>query len=226
MLPLFIINLLLYFTPLTFEIAYTKDIHKHKLSCRVSILSIINLYQLELPDLQANLNIWEQELLSFKTKTQNSLDGPEKQDIEVRNPLKLLKDVWPILVKIYPYLLKIYKPLDVITKKFFATIKCQELTWSTEIGLHDAAVTALLSGALWNIKYNIKRNLLNNVEASQTRINFRTDPLFNKSCFNVNFRCIFMVRIGNIIITNLKVGTLLIRSLLTKGGVHAERPSN
>lgn len=84
------------------------------------------------------------------------------------------------------------------TNKITSSLKCESLYWNTTCGFSDAALTGILAGFFWTIKGMILNRLKKRMTlASQPKIN--VIPVFEHISFEVDFQCIFSVRIGNVI---------------------------
>lgn len=217
---------LLFWLPLTFEIFYHKDRENDLLICSLRLTAVWQLYRLEIPSVYSNFSILGNKMFALETEMPNSLGNTEEHKVEISKPLKLLSDVWPTLQIIYTQFKKIYAKINKVNRDFFRTISCEELTWHTAIGLPDAALTAISTGFLWNLKNLVFNNLHNNVRVAFNKPSFEVKPVFNSKCFDVNFKCIFAVRLGNIIFAGLKLLVLILGLITCKGGNHNERSSD
>ncbi len=98
-------------------------------------------------------------------------------------------------IRFMQYYLKLYRKL---TNKITSSLKCETLYWKTTFGFSDAAITGILAGFFWMIKGVILNRLKNRtILTSQPVIN--VIPVFEHVTFEIDFRCIFSVRIGNVI---------------------------
>lgn len=102
-------------------------------------------------------------------------------------------------------------------------IKIDFLKWKTEIGLEDAALTAVSVGAAWSLKYNIL-SIISQKSAIQ-KVNIDVIPNYSNIIFQVDLNCIIRIKIVNIIITALKIGyAFLYNAILKRGCEKNERP--
>lgn len=81
---------------------------------------------------------------------------------------------------------------------------CEKLVWRTHYGFSDAAVTALANGIIWGGKYLVL-TALSIVCNIKTQPDLKVQPEFGAVGVDVQFESIFSVRIGNIMITGLKI---------------------
>lgn len=125
------------------------------------------------------------------------------------NEMKLLAE------KFLDFRRKYLETIKYIMKK----IAIDNIYWWTEIGLEDAADTAVLSGILWGIKSNLIMFLKRKYKLDYIYIDIK--PYYTEKKLNVIFSCIVTLKLGYIIMTGIKL--LLIR---IKGGERLERSSN
>lgn len=101
-------------------------------------------------------------------------------------------------------------------KTTLTKISFQQLDWSTNVALPDAAATATLTGALWAIKSTLVGWLSQYISLRQQPKLFVV-PLFNSPpIFTTEFSCIAKIRCGHAIYAGL---VLIVRVLKVKGGV-------
>ncbi|SDK49852.1 DUF2953 domain-containing protein [Natronincola ferrireducens] len=143
-------------------------------------------------------------------RTEASLSGEEGQNEglnfdEIKAGIDLIKYFYRRYWKVYQY----------INRK----IIIHQIQWCTEIGLEDAAVTAIASGFLWAIKSNIIVFLKTGFTLKDIQIN--VIPCYASEKLTTTFHCIVTLKIGYIINAGIKM--LLIK---LKGGGKFERASN
>ncbi|MCM3569610.1 DUF2953 domain-containing protein [Neobacillus mesonae] len=101
-------------------------------------------------------------------------------------------------------LLKKVVRMNVIVRKFFRKIRIKKFEWQTNIGLGDAAHTAIAAGALWTLKGSITgliSRYLNLMVMPQLTIT----PHFQAAVIQTSLSCIFQFRIGHAILAGLKL---------------------
>ncbi|MGV8145026.1 MAG: DUF2953 domain-containing protein [Alkaliphilus sp.] len=76
-------------------------------------------------------------------------------------------------------------------------VTVEEFTWETAIGLDDAAITAISSGALWAIKSNIVSILLSRYKFRDLHVDVK--PCYDNECIFTDINCIIMFKTGHII---------------------------
>ncbi|WP_242832458.1 DUF2953 domain-containing protein [Desulfosporosinus orientis] len=97
-----------------------------------------------------------------------------------------------------------------IKKQFYKGIHCKEFSWRVEIGYKDACHTALAAGSFWVMFGFAMSHLYRQVTMEVSNPTLEVVPQYNKECFFCDFRCIFHLRIGHIMI----VGWTLLRTFL------------
>lgn len=91
--------------------------------------------------------------------------------------------------------MRLYKTF---ARKVLASLYCERLYWKTTFGSEDAAVTGVTVGALWAVKGLAYHAVRQRVKFSK-RPEFAVVPVFGRQRFEVEFQCIFRLRVGNVI---------------------------
>jgi hypothetical protein len=102
---------------------------------------------------------------------------------------------WRTLLRTLRYYTRLYKKF---TGHILARMTCEKLFWRTRLGTEDAALTSLASGALWAFKSQVYVYLKRRVKFAVAPA-FQVSPIFNAAAFDVEFECIFSIRLGNVI---------------------------
>lgn len=97
-------------------------------------------------------------------------------------------------------------------------IHCHHLKWKTEFGLADPAYTAIVNGFIWTLK-GVFIKLTDELLLFKNQVKLIIEPDFYNVKFSTFFIGIFSNRIGNIIITMIKVLLYKIKSTLKSKGV-------
>ncbi|MEJ6951016.1 DUF2953 domain-containing protein [Natronospora cellulosivora (SeqCode)] len=124
-----------------------------------------------------------------------------KKEIELEQEINLQNIKVEQLKKLFS-LLKQRKLASIFLSSI--NIRCTSLEWHTEFGFSNPALTGISNGFLWMLKGII-------LELTNPIINYKKDPAikltpsFNQEKFYTSFYGIFSFRIGNIILTILKV---------------------
>jgi hypothetical protein len=95
---------------------------------------------------------------------------------------------------------KYHQPIDYIIEN----TTWESISWNTEIGLNDAALTGLSTGLIKIIKTNILF-FLNSKKVKFKKIDLDSIPNFKSQHIKTSLNCIFSVKIGHIIIAGLKI---------------------
>ncbi|HHV72686.1 MAG TPA: DUF2953 domain-containing protein [Clostridia bacterium] len=82
---------------------------------------------------------------------------------------------------------------------------CLHFEWHTEYGANDAATTGVRLGIIWFLKGILLAILENKIIFWNKNPLVEVIPNFNQPCLNVNFCCIFAIKLGHIIIVGIKV---------------------
>ena len=99
------------------------------------------------------------------------------------------------MLRQFRYFTRLYKTF---IRKVLASLYCERLYWKTTFGAEDAAVTGIAVGALWAIKGLAYHAVRQRVKFSK-RPEIAVVPVFGQQRFEVNFQCIFRLRVGNVI---------------------------
>ncbi|KAB3527363.1 DUF2953 domain-containing protein [Alkaliphilus serpentinus] len=129
-------------------------------------------------------------------------------DIEMAKQ-KIIKEGASMDLEIHQ-LRKTYKKIRLIYEKYqFAysylknKVVVKSLSWQTEIGTEDAAVTATITGILWALKSNIVSYVF--IKRRTKNINLNVIPFYGGEKLNTALDCIIFIKIGYIIIAALKM---------------------
>jgi hypothetical protein len=114
------------------------------------------------------------------------------------------------------------KIIYVLRETLNRSLKIKDFNLDVKIGTGDPAGTALIYGALWSIAGVLSTYFFSRYKPKNKKINIAAD--FNKETFNVEFNCIFNIRIVNII----QVGIIFLKWYIKnrKGGDKNVKSSN
>lgn len=70
--------------------------------------------------------------------------------------------------------------------------------WKTKFGSEDAALTGALVGILWAFKSLLMNQLKRRIFSMGT-LDIEVKPIFGSNQFEIDFQCIFSIRLGNVI---------------------------
>lgn len=85
-----------------------------------------------------------------------------------------------------------------VMNKVIESMHCEKLQWKTIYGSEDAEQTGIVTGMLWTVKELMITRLKNRVIVTKNPI-INVNPLYGQNSFNVDFQCIFSIRLGNVI---------------------------
>lgn len=157
------------------------------------------LYKMEVP-LMKMINddgvLW----LETKITTNGGMETADSKREQrfTRNTLRLYllhpRHLWR-MIKAFRYYVHIYRKIVI---KLVESITCERLYWTTTYGSEDAATTGYMAGMLWAVKGTTVTGLKRHFPFTSEPV-VKVNPIFGKSCFEVDFRCIFSLRLGKII---------------------------
>lgn len=99
-----------------------------------------------------------------------------------------------------------------VMRRFLKNMRCHELAWRSEIGLSDPALTGIASGLLWGAKGFAFSVFKSHVGMMAKPPKLSVQPCFDTTCLRLDFRCIFDLRLGHIIIAGLEFAKLRLRA--------------
>lgn len=120
----------------------------------------------------------------------------EKKEYTADDMINSFKDFKQILTHVIG--------LHKIVRKFLKKVTVEKLSWSTTIGLDDAAHTGLATGAIWAIKGSIV-GFLSKLMRFPHYPSISVIPEFNQWKNETKFICIFHFRIGHAIFAGMKI---------------------
>lgn len=85
-----------------------------------------------------------------------------------------------------------------VMNKFIKSMHCESIKWNTVYGSEDAEQTGIVTGMLWSVKELMITRLKSRVIVTKDPI-INVNSLFGHNSFNVDFHCIFSIRLGNVI---------------------------
>jgi len=85
-----------------------------------------------------------------------------------------------------------------IIEKLLKLVVCEKLCWKTKFGSEDAALTGTLVGLLWAFKTLLMNQLKRRIFSIGT-LDIEVKPIFGSNQFEIDFQCIFSIRLGNVI---------------------------
>lgn len=137
----------------------------------------------------------------FKIKTRLEEEGgrpilKDKRKVVLPGPariIRILQDVGHMFKKYYPAL-----------RYLLGKTHLRRFRWRTELGTGDAALTGILTGAVWGLKGTLLSFAYRLLHRGGARPEVAVAPSFNKTCFNMALDCVFEIRIGHLLFTGVK----------------------
>ncbi|MEC1547980.1 DUF2953 domain-containing protein [Bacillus rugosus] len=86
---------------------------------------------------------------------------------------------------------------------FLAHVHITKLEWVTIVGIHDAAVTGVLTGAVWGVKGGIAAMLYDHLDFVNKPV-YEVIPSFQVPVSKTHFQCIFFFRFGHAMLAAFK----------------------
>ncbi|MHC0037358.1 DUF2953 domain-containing protein [Pseudoneobacillus sp. C159] len=102
------------------------------------------------------------------------------------------------------WLLRHVVNLHTIVRTFFKKVSVKRVEWHTNIGVGDAADTAVLTGAIWAAKGSLI-GLISHYFRLLEMPKMTVTPYFNHKISQLSFKCMFQFRIGQAMIAGLKL---------------------
>lgn len=159
----------------------------------------VHLYNMKVPILELvtrnNIPWLESEAETKQGETEKD-SGREQRLIKglvqifVHQPRKLRR-----LLRVYRYYRRMYRRF---MHRVIETVCCEKFYWTTSFGSDDAAVTAVLNGLLWSAKAMILTFLQKRTDFAAKPV-VKVQPLFGQQKIEIEFRCIFSLKLGNLI---------------------------
>jgi hypothetical protein len=180
------------------ELAYQRQREDDKLTIKVRVLPRA-VYTLEVPFLQLEKQTdipWiKSELDTSQGKTQTNIRREQKFLKNLANIYLWHPRHWRKLIREFDFYRKIYNTL---LDKLLSKTTCEFFSWHTTYGCDDAAVTGLSIGALWALKTALMQKMQHRLRFTH-KPKLQVTPAFGRNSFEVDLKCIFSIRLGNVI---------------------------
>ena len=129
-------------------------------------------------------------------------------DVEVSNEEtikgQLREDFsWEEIESVYTTVSRLYRKHKIAIQYINEKLVMNEISWTTEVGVSDAAATAITTGIFWAVKTNVIAVLIKKLNLKSYHVNVY--PYYGADKFNTSFDCILSLKIGYIIIAGYKV---------------------
>jgi hypothetical protein len=173
----------------------------------VKMLGDLIVYQIKIPVIEINRQDFSWFVSEVGDGREDAKTHPERERRFIRrivrfyinHPARIRK-----LVRAFRYYKNLYR---LVVDRLLKATSCEYFSWKTRFGDDDAAITGVAVGVGWAVKETLLVNL-------QRRIKFKNKPIiavtpvFGENSFETELKCIFRVRLGNVI----SVSTLLFNS--------------
>ncbi|WP_425061119.1 hypothetical protein SCACP_18920 [Sporomusa carbonis] len=117
-------------------------------------------------------------------------------DILLRKPKKLNR-----LIKTVNNFLRLYRRF---VDRMVANVHCEKLDFKAVYGFEDAAWTGMAMGVFGALRGVMLTRLYNRL-TFDTKPNIKITPVYGENRFEVEFRCIFRIRLGNVITATMAI---------------------
>jgi hypothetical protein len=94
--------------------------------------------------------------------------------------------------------------LHTLIRKLLKKVSIKKFEWHTNVGIGDAAATAILCGAIWSVKGSIV-GLISNYMRLIKRPTLTVTPNFQQTVSRIQLKCILQIRIGHAIWAGIKL---------------------
>lgn len=181
------------------------------------------LYTMKVPVVDLIKNdelLWLSSEIKTADETAKTKTNVNRERRFVKNTIRMCfhdpRRLWHAFKSVKFYI-KLYRR---VVRRLVNSLTCERLQWKTTYGSDDAANTGIITGALWTVKGML-------VTVLRRRFSFTAPPeiavipVFGQSRFDVDFQCIFSLRLGKII----SATTILVK-LSGKGAATGGRTSN
>ena len=148
--------------------------------------------QYQIPSIQLEWEKGPQIEMEQAAKTKAAEPQPKKT---LR--MRYLRIEW--LYRFWPRVPSLLHSINQIKRQLYRGIRCKAINWRVEIGLKDAADTAIAAGSFWTMISFALSHLYQRVTVEARRPELAVIPQFKEQGFLCDFQCIFQSRIGHII---------------------------
>jgi hypothetical protein len=94
--------------------------------------------------------------------------------------------------------------MDKIVRQFLKKVTIKKIEWNSTIGIDDAALTGMATGALWAVKGSLL-GLISHYTRLKDMPKISVTPNFQQLASRTDFRCMIQFRIGNAMLAGIKV---------------------
>jgi c-di-AMP phosphodiesterase-like protein len=190
---------LLLISKIYIEIRYKRSSENDYILVSVYAMRRLITYKMEVPIIKISESkdvFWlESAIRAVQTQEKNHL---KREDRIMKKTTTLFKNhprKLRYMMKELHYYTRLYcKTLEKILK----LVVCEKIYWKTRFGSEDAAVTGTITGLLWACKALLMNRLKRRIFLIG-KPDIAVNPIFGCNQFDVDFQCIFSIRLGNVI---------------------------
>lgn len=189
------IGCLIFYTKIYINIKYKRSNEDDYISLNIYMFKKLVTYSMEIPIIDI---VSRDDFLGFES-TISTIQDEDKSDTR-NNSYKDTKSSKNIR-RIRFFIRKIVSFTRVycqIIDKILKSLICEKLYWRTVFGSEDAAITGIITGLLWTMKALVLKKLEGRIFYIGHPV-ISVNPMFGRSRFDVDFQCIFSIRLGNVI---------------------------
>ncbi len=186
-----IIICILLFAPFYINIIFERKNNDNNFELKILLFKGLVKFGVEIPFVDI---IMAGDKLSVKYKNkieEGDIENDISEDKHIVSFKKILNKVERV-IELKQYITPI---INYITRK----VKITKIYWSSQIGIENAAVTAILTGSLWSLKSFLFEIIYSNVKVRKLKLN--VIPKYNcTNLFETYFNCIIRLKLVYIII--------------------------
>jgi hypothetical protein len=187
---LLVLLIILFWTKLTVQLDYYHGNDNDHLKLTFKIWFGLIKYKKEIPVIKVDEN---SPTVVLKEETKQGMKENQIGKQDVVNSFDSAK-----------WLLKNVVNLHQIVRDFLKKVSVKQLEWHTNIGVGDAADTAVLTGGIWAAKGSMI-GIISHYFRLTEMPKMTVTPYFNYKISQTSFTCMFQFRIGQAMIAGLKL---------------------
>ena len=192
--------LTIFLFPIKIELEYSR--HKQDDQFKLNIY----LFK-KIPGLKLKIPFLQNFLFPFLTRIKAEISSvifklcPGKKEIELEEEIHL-QEIQLENIKKSINLLLDKKQMALVFSSL--NLSCKKFYWETNYGFSNPALTGISNGLIWTLKLFILKKIKKNI-CSLHNPEIEVNPNFSNSVINIRFHSIFSVKLGNIILTGIKL---------------------
>jgi hypothetical protein len=192
---------LLFFSKIYINVTYKRNGMNDYIAVNVYTVKKIVVYEMEVPAIELveskGLSWLESTIKTVKSQDETHRKREERfmkkaAKLYSKHPKKLKH-----AIEEFYYYTQMYCR---VIEKVLMSATCERFYWKTVYGSEDAASTGRIIGLLWAGKVFIINRLKRHVFCVEKPI-IAVNPIFGRNQLDVDFQCIFSIRLGNVIKT-------------------------